>query len=262
MHLNTLSTRSLVVALILGAVFGTGCTIVEDGEVGIAKSFGSIRDEAVPPGLTWVFPPFRSVETWNAKIREIKESANVPSSEGMIVELDVSLLYRVLPETAPKLRKTVGTSFESTLVVPYLRNAVRDTAGGYQVKDIYSEKGRKQFAATVLSYMRNKLGTYGVEVADVLLRDVRLPPNFKQSIERKLKAEQEAEQMEFELAKAKKDAEIEIARASGSAKAQEIVNKTLSPQYLQYMWIQAIAKNKNTIYVATESNVPLFREAK
>lgn len=82
---------------------------------------------------------------------------------------------------------------------------------------------------------------------------------FKESIEAKLQAEQQALQKEFELQKAKKDAEIEIARAEGTAKAQQIIQATLTPQYFQYLWVRNLQDNNNVMYIATEANMPLFK---
>jgi regulator of protease activity HflC (stomatin/prohibitin superfamily) len=255
--------KKLLAALFIGALFTTtGCLVIEDGEVGVTKSFGKIDDQPVPQGVAFVFPVARTVETWNVKLQEIKEQAKVPSSEGLIVGLDTSLLFRVRPEMAPSLRKTVGRDYMNTLIIPYLRNAVRDTVSAYQVKKIYSEEGRKEIAGRVKQYLTDNLGDQGIDIEDVLLRDIQLPARFKESIEAKLAAEQRAEQKKFELDQAKKDAEIEVARAEGAAKAQEIVRSTLSDSYLQYLWIKTLNENPNVIYVATEANLPLFKGAR
>jgi len=94
------------------------------------------------------------------------------------------------------------------------------------------------------------------------LRDVKLPTRFRESIEAKLTAEQQVQQKQFMLQQAHKDAEIEVARAKGAAKAQEIVRSTLSDSYLQYLWIKTLSENPNVIYVATEANLPIFKQAK
>jgi regulator of protease activity HflC (stomatin/prohibitin superfamily) len=248
-----------VIALLALAALATGCVVIEDGEVGVSKSFGSISDEPVGQGVALQFPVVRTVTAWNVKLQEIKETAQVPSSEGLIVGLDTSLLYRVLPEMAPKIRKTVGRNYRDVLVIPYLRNAVRDVVSGYQVKNIYAEAGRKEIAANIRKFLRDNLQPRGIEVVDVLLRDVKLPQRFRESIEAKLTAEQRVQQKQFELEQARKDAEIEVARAEGAAKAQEIVRSTLSDSYLQYLWIKTLNENPNVIYVATEANMPIFR---
>ena len=108
-------------------------------------------------------------------------------------------------------------------------------------------------------FLREALEPRGIRVVDVLLRDVQLPQRFRDSIEAKLTAEQRVQQKQFELEQAKKEAEIEVARARGAAEAQKIINSTLSSSYLNYLWIQTLNENPNVIYVATESNMPLFK---
>jgi prohibitin 1 len=249
-------------ATLLGvALLASACVVIEDGEVGVSKSFGRISDEPVGRGIALQFPIVRTVETWNVKLQEVKETATVPSSEGLIVGLDASLLFRVRPEDAPEIRKTIGTPpvYMSKLVVPYFRSALRDAMSGYAVKEIYSESGRQEIAAQVQRTVEDALQENGFEIRQVLLRDVQLPQRFKESIEAKLTAEQRVAQKEFELEQAKKDAEIEVARAKGAAEAQQIVRSTLSDSYLQYLWIKTLNENPNVIYVATEANLPIFK---
>jgi len=251
--------QGLLVLLAAVALATSACVVIEDGEVGVSKSFGSISDEPVSQGIVIQVPVVRTVETWNVKLQEVKETAQVPSSEGLIVGLDSSLLFQVLPDQAPKIRKTVGWDYLSGLVIPYFRNGLRDVVSGYPVKNIYSEVGRREIADKLREFLRETLEPRGIKVVDVLLRDVKLPARFRESIEAKLTAEQKVQQKSFELEQARKDAEIEIARAEGAAKAQAIVRATLSDSYLQYLWIKTLNENPNVIYVATEANMPVFR---
>ncbi|MCH2171117.1 prohibitin family protein [Myxococcota bacterium] len=251
-------SKAIVMGIVI-ALTTTGCVVIEDGEVGVSKSFGSISDEPVGQGVVIQVPIVRTVETWNTKLQELKETAQVPSSEGLVVGLDTSLLFNVQPEMAPAIRKTVGWNYVNKLITPYFRNALRDVVSGYEVKNIYAEGGRKEIAAKIKAFLENNLGPRGVTVVDVLLRDVKLPARFKESIEAKLTAEQRVQQKQFELEQAVKDAEIEVARAEGAARAQEIVRSTLSDSYLQYLWIKTLNENPNVIYVATESNLPIFK---
>ncbi len=252
----------LAVALSLAALCATGCVVIEDGEVGVSKSFGRIKDEPVSQGVVIQVPVIRTVETWNVKLQELKETAQVPSSEGLIVGLDTSLLFQVVPESAPEIRQTIGWNYVDLLIIPYFRSALRDVVSGYPVKKVYSEAGRKDIAARVKEFLEGNLEPRGVLVVDVLMRDVKLPQRFKESIEAKLTAEQRVQQKQFELEQAVKDAEIEVARARGAAESQEIVRSTLSDSYLQYLWIKTLNENPNVIYVATEANLPLFKNAR
>ena len=253
-------TPLVALALLVTLSLVSGCVVIEDGEVGVSKSFGTISDEPVGPGIVIQFPVIRTVETWNTKLQELKETAQVPSSEGLIVGLDTSLLFRVVGADAPEIRKTVGPHFVEKLIVPYFRNAVRDVVSGYPVKNIYSEAGRKEIAGKIKAFLTANLEPRGIRVEDVLLRDVKLPTRFRESIEAKLTAEQQVQQKQFMLEQARKDAEIEVARAMGAAEAQEIVRSTLSDSYLQYLWIKTLSENPSVIYVATEANMPIFKK--
>jgi len=252
----------LAVAALLVMFVATGCVVIEDGEVGVSKSFGTIKNEPVLQGIVIQVPVVRTVETWNVKLQELKETAQVPSSEGLIVGLETSLLFRVLPESAPTIRKTIGWNYVDLLIIPYFRSALRDVVSGYQVKKVYTASGRKEIAAKVKSALQESLLPRGIFIVDVLLRDVKLPQRFRDSIEAKLTAEQRVQQKQFELEQAVKDAEIEVARARGAAESQKIVRSTLSDSYLQYLWIKTLNENPNVIYVATEANLPLFKQTK
>jgi len=251
--------RSAAALIVSMTWFTTACVVIEDGEVGVSKSFGAIADEPLLAGVAFVVPVVRQVETWNVKLQELKETAQVPSSEGLIVGLETSLLFQVVPERAPEIRKTVGRTYVGGLVVPYFRNALRDVVSGYPVKKIYTEVGRKAIAEKIRAFLEETLEPRGIRVVDVLLRDVKLPKRFKESIEAKLTAEQRVQQKQFELEQAEKDAEIEVARARGAAKAQEIVRSTLSGSYLHYLWIKTLNENPNVIYVSSEANMPIFK---
>ena len=240
-------------------VSGCGMTVIEDGEIGVKADFGHIADQSIQPGWHWYMPVFSWIETWNIKTQEIKETAQVPSSEGLISQLDVSVIYNVPANQAVQVRKTIGANYRETILEPYIREAIRNVVSGYAVKALFSDAGRKEIGENILAFLRGKLEQRGIIVQDVLLRDVRLPPTFAQSIEAKLRAEQESLQKEFELTKAKKDAEIEIARAQGVAKSNEIIAASISDHYLRYKWIEGLQRNQQTvIYVPTEANLPIM----
>ena len=253
----------LTLGLLALAASGCGMTVIEDGQVGVKADFGHIADQALGPGWHWYLPFTSWVETWDIKTQELKETASVPSSEGLISQLDVSVIYNVPSEQAVKIRKTIGSDYRQTILEPYVREAIRNIVSGYAVKALFSDAGRKEIGDNILNFLRGKLEQRGILVQDVLLRDVRLPPTFAQSIEQKLRAEQESFQKEFELTKAKKDAEIEVARAQGTAKSNEIIANSITDNYLRYKWIEGLQRNQQTVvYVPTEANLPILEASR
>lgn len=236
-----------------------GCAEIQSGEVGLKRSLGKISEKPLGAGWHFYNPLISQIEIWDVKTQELKEQAQVPSSEGLISSLDVSVLFNVPADRAALVRQTVGLYYRDTVLEPYVREAIRNVVSGYPVAALYSEKGRGEITIKLLNHLKERLEPRGVIIQDVLLRDVKLPPTFSMSIEAKLRAEQEALQKEFELQKAKKDAEIEVARAEGVAKANAVIAGSLTANYLKYLWVQGLQKNESqVVYVPTEANLPIL----
>jgi len=265
--MNTLHNPKLIAPITVIAIFlmviVSGFSIVQSGEVGVQIKLGKVSEKALSPGLRWVIPFITQIEPWNVKTREITESAKVPSSEGLISTLDVSVLYHVEPKSAPRIRMEIGPHYLNVVVAPNVREAIRGVASGYKVSALYSDSGRAEISQAMLQQLQEKLGPRGIIIEDVLLRSIELPRTFLQSIEAKLRAEQESLQKEFELQKAVKDAEIEVAQARGVADANQIIAESITEEYIQYLWVQGLNDgNSEVIYVPTEANLPILEASR
>jgi regulator of protease activity HflC (stomatin/prohibitin superfamily) len=247
----------LVCYLILIPLFGW--VIIEDGQVGVKKVLGHISDSPVPSGLHFYWPIISSIENWDTKTKSLPETADVPSSEGLVASLDVSVVFNVGADTAPLIRKQTGKDYVTILVEPYFRQSIRTVVSGYPIKSLYSEQGRVEISKNILKMLIEELGPRHITVQDVLLRSVKLPKVFSDSIESKMQSEQQALQKEFELQKAKKDAEIMVAKANGVAEANRIISGSITEPYLRYLWIDGIkTENNQIIYVPTEACMPIL----
>lgn len=73
---------------------------------------------------------------------------------------------------------------------------------------------------------------------------------------RKIKIEEARANLEAE----KLNAQAEIERAKGAAEAIRIENGSITPTYIQYLWVrqQSDLSNKTVIYVPTETNLPIL----
>lgn len=254
--------RLLGLVLMLGFLpFLTGCAVtgVEDGQKGVKLDFGKVQDEPVGTGWSWYCPLMTSIEVWNTKTQAIEEQADVPSSEGLISQLDVSLLYHIPADKVVQVRKDIGSDFVNTVLVPYMKEAVRSTTSNYTVSDLYSDAGRTKISGNILSYLKDKLETRGIIIEDVLIKGVKLPDVFAASIENKLKVEQESLQKQYELQKATMDAKIAVADANGVAESNKIIAGSITEAYLRYMFIKNLSSTeKQVIYVPTEANLPIL----
>ena len=235
---------------------------VPTGHVGVLTLFGKVTGDVLPEGLHLV-NPFKTNNVLSIQTQTIKETATVPSNEGLIITLDTSLLYRLDKSQAANLYQTIGAEYADRVVEPNLRSAIRSVTATHSANALYSGE-REKVAAQMLSELSAELSKRGVIVENVLLRDIQLPAALKQSIELKQQAEQESLAMSFKLQKEKQEAERKRIEAAGIRDFQQIVAQGISPQLLEWKGIEAtetLAKSPNAKVVVIgggKSGLPLI----
>ena len=245
-----------LLGLVVGALIGS-VRVVPAGHVGIIDFFGRVNPNSLKSGINFVNPLARVVPM-SIRTQEDKETMIVPSKEGLTVELEISALYHLGPEQAAEGYKTVGQRYQEILFVPQLRAAARGVTGGSEAKALYTS-AREMLGQEIQKHLQELVQNRGLVVENVLLRKVMLPRTVSDAIEQKLKAEQEFERMKFVNQREEMEAERKRIEAKGVRDSQAIVSETLTPQYLNYLWIKNLEQNQNVIYVATEANMPIFQ---
>jgi regulator of protease activity HflC (stomatin/prohibitin superfamily) len=251
----------LVVIVIVLFLAAGPIRTVPAGNVGIKDFFGSVSSTTLSPGIGLVLP-LTSVVKMSVQTQEIKEVAEVPSQEGLILSLETSLLFQLDPAKAVEIYRTVGSDYVGTIVEPQFRSAIREITASYEAKALYSAE-REKIAGEIFSLFKRIAGDRGIIVQQVLLRKIGLPTVVANAIQEKLRREQEAEQMKFVLQKEQQEAERKRIEAQGVADFQRIVATGISPQLLEWKGIEATEKlaaspNAKIVIVGnTKSGLPL-----
>jgi len=231
---------AITAVLVLLFLIGNPIRVIPAGHVGVKDFFGSVSPEALPPGVHVVFP-FTRVVKMSTQTQELKETAEVPSQEGLIVELEASLLYRLDPAHAADVYKSFGVNFPTVVVEPQIRSAIREITASYEAKALYSA-AREKIAQEIYGLFTGLAKGRGVLADSVLLRRITLPTVVANAIQEKLRREQEAEQMKFVLQKEQQEAERKRIEAQGIADFQRIVASGISAQLLEWKGIEATEK--------------------
>lgn len=249
-------------ALVAIVMLWASIAYVPAGHVGVLTIFGRVTGEVLSEG-THVVNPFKVNNTLSVRTQEIKETAAVPSNEGLIMTMDTSLLFRLDPSKAPDVYRTVGPRYADVVVEPNLRSAIREVTASNSANALYSGE-REKVARTIQQQLADNLRSRGIVVESILLRDIQLPPALKASIEAKQSAEQESLAMSFRLQKEKQEAERKRIEAGGIRDFQQIVAQGISPQLLEWKGIEAtenLAKSTNSKVVVignSKNGLPLI----
>jgi regulator of protease activity HflC (stomatin/prohibitin superfamily) len=247
----------VVVFLGIGA---SSFKIIDPGKVGVQVLFGKVQEGVLESGLHIINPMYDvttfDIQTQNYTMsavnnegqKEGDDAIRVLSSDGLEVTIDISVLYKVNPFKAPYIFQNIGVDYVDKIVRPVARTAIRDNAVNYQAVDLYSVK-RQEFQAKINQTIEQSFAKRGLELQQILVRNIALPASVKASIESKINAEQDAQKMQFVLQKERQEADRKRVEAQGIADYQKILSTGLSDKQLQYETIKAqkeIALSPNT----------------
>jgi regulator of protease activity HflC (stomatin/prohibitin superfamily) len=252
-ELHKLGAGLRIVAILFIVIgFLTSCIKqIDAGQVGVKSLFGKVEDNVLYSGLN-IVNPLVDVKTMDIKTQNYTMSGvhdegekggddaiRVLTADGLEVVIDLTALYRVVAADAPRLVKETGLDYKDKIVRPLTRTKIRDNAVYYTAIDLYSTK-RDQFQARIFKSIEDDFKKRGLILEQLLIRNITLPNNVKTSIEEKIKAEQDAQKMEFVLQKEKQEAERKRVEAQGIADYQKIISSGLGDKQLQYEQIQVM----------------------
>ncbi|MFH0891837.1 MAG: prohibitin family protein [Candidatus Falkowbacteria bacterium] len=273
---NIKSTVLMGVIVVLGLwLFFASIVIVDAGQTGVYSLFGKVKDEELGSGFHLVIPLAKvtkmsiRTEEYTMSIAQGEgkrvgaDAITSLTKEGLSVDLDMTVLYRIEESKASDIYSTVGVKedIDEKIIRPTIRTAIRDVIAQYEAKDIYSEN-REEASGKIAQKLSAELEPRGIITEQVLLRNVALPANLANAIQEKLQAEQEAQKYDFILQREKKEKERKIIEAEGQRDAQKIINESLTSNYLYYLYVSDLKSREGTIYVPTNpsTGMPLFRD--
>jgi regulator of protease activity HflC (stomatin/prohibitin superfamily) len=252
----------LMVVVLVGMLGSCGLRTISTGHVGVTTLFGRVTGERLDEGIHLV-NPLKRVAQLSVRTQEVKEQAAVPSSEGLIMRIEASLLYRLDPARAPDVFQRLGDGYSEVVISPNFRSVMRAVTAAHTASTLYSE-GRETVSRQMLDQLQKVLGDRGIIVENVLLRDIVLPETLRKAIEAKQQADQEAQRMNFVLQRERQEAERKRIEAQGVADFQRIVAQGLNQQLLEWKGIEAtmeIARSQNSKVVVignAKNGLPLI----
>lgn len=207
-----------------------------------------MKDEIIQPGWN-MKAPWNDIYKYEVSEQTVEENMDVLDKNGLNITVDVTVRFHPKYDKIGELQENFRGDYMNRLVIPETRSTVRQVMGRYTAEEIYSTK-RPEVEAAIKEETREVLGADGneVEMRSLLIRSISLPDQIRGAIENKLKQEQEALAYSFRLDKEKSEAERKRIAAEGEARANQIINSSLTSALLKMRGIEAtqdLAKSPN-----------------
>jgi len=255
---------SIVLLIVIVVVLFKSAVTIGAGEAGVVfKPFegGVDRETTLGEGFH-IIMPWNKVVTYEVRQQEEKEKMKVLSSNGLQIDIDISIWYRPDVEKLPQLHQEKGERYKDVILKPAMRSAMRSVVGRYAPEEIYSSK-RDVIQSEIMTETKTILSSQYIIMERALVRDIALPPTIKTAIEKKLKQEQESLEYEFKLNKQKKEAERLKIEAEGKAEANRILSASLTDKILREKGIESTIRlsesnNSKVVVIGNNDGMPLI----
>jgi len=237
----------------------SSCAIIRPGEVGVKQKLGRLSDKVHTTGPVYYNPLVSRIVKLSIQTNNLELSLNLPSKEGLSINSQISILYKLSPDQAPFVIKNLGVDFEP-IIANIFRSASADVCSQYFAKDLHSGM-RAEIEKAIKDKMMETLDKQGIQIDAVLMKSIQLPPGLSNSIEQKLQAEQDVMRMEFTLKQAKLEADRKIIEAKGTSDAQKIISEGLTNEIIKIRSIEAfieLSKSPNSKVIITDGKAPFL----
>ncbi len=247
---SKLITTSIVVFILLMIflVFSNATFLtIEAGERGVLfRRFagGLDKENIYSPGFH-VIAPWNNMYVYDVREQQLEEEMEVLSSNGLTIKVDVTVRVNPRYEKVGYLHEKFGKEYITSLVRAEVRSSVRKVIGRFQPEELYSSR-REEVQQMIHKDLETSLGNNYVELRATLIRDIKLPDKVRLAIEDKIEAEQKALKYEYILDQERKEAERKIIEAGAKAKANQILNASLTANILRDKGIEATLQLANS----------------
>lgn len=276
LEIASMTRRAWLVGIMLVVVLFLASSIVTVPVGGLMVVYNRLTRgfrTPVVPGYGFVLPVINErvvydVRTQVYTMSGIVQEGNVPradsievlSSDGLKMDLDITVQYRVDDEHVNDLHSEIGPEYIDKIIRPTVREAIRIEFAQHEATEAFSTK-REEIERSLEQRMLAALEKYYMVMQEVQIRNIQLPPLVATAIEEKKKAQQEAERMQYVLEKELQEKERIKIEAEAQAGRIEIVNKALAenPNYLNWLAIDKL--NDDIQLVITDGDTILNLDA-
>jgi regulator of protease activity HflC (stomatin/prohibitin superfamily) len=221
----------LVVLLLALSIF-----VVPAGSVGVVTRFSAINRLA-EPGIGMKIPLIEAVHNMSVRTQKDEVEASAMSENLQVVTSTIAINYHLDGRNAITVYQNIGLNYADIIIAPALQNTFKSVTAKFTAEELITNREEVRLEAE--KELTDQLAAYNIIVENFNIVNFDFSPEFQSAIEAKQIAQQAVETSKQKLAQAEIDAQAVVAAAQGQADAQKAMKDTgsLSPEYLQYLFL-------------------------
>ena len=257
----------LVTTLIILFLWPSIVISIKPGELGVLYARfrgGTQLQHTYEEGIHFI-QPWNIMYIYDVRVQEETQNIDVLTVDGLTINVQISLRFQIIRDRLPALHQEIGPRYRDKVVLPIMNSAVRQTIGSYRPDDLYST-ARQELQDQMLVDAVEEMGRIPILIQGFVVKTITLPEVLRDSIERKLVAEQNYLRYKYILLEEQQEARRKIIEAEGIKAYQMLVNEHMTQNFLRYQGIQATkdlasSHNAKVVVIGGKDGLPVILNA-
>ncbi|MTJ93734.1 MAG: hypothetical protein F8N36_12855 [Desulfovibrio sp.] len=257
----------LVTTLIILFLWPSIVISIKPGELGVLYARfrgGTQLQHTYEEGIHFI-QPWNIMYIYDVRVQEETQNIDVLTVDGLTINVQISLRFQIIRDRLPALHQEIGPRYREKVVLPIMNSAVRQTIGSYRPDDLYST-ARQELQDQMLVDAVEEMGRIPILIQGFVVKTITLPEVLRDSIERKLVAEQSYLRYKYILLEEQQEARRKIIEAEGIKAYQMLVNEHMTQNFLRYQGIQATkdlasSPNAKVVVIGGKDGLPVILNA-
>lgn len=227
---------AIVAVVVILFVLANSITIVDAGHTGVINTLGNVSENVLQEGLHMKIPFVQRIIKMDNRIVKLEVETEAFSKDLQTVDTKLAINYRVSKDKSYAIYKNVGSDYETILVSPAVNEVLKAITAKYTAEE--SVANRSLISQGLIEELNNKLNRNGIYVEDVNIINFEFSEAYIAAIEEKQVAEQRLLKAKTEkeeaIVKAEAEAETLRIQSEAQANANNILNKSLNANLIEY----------------------------
>ena len=240
---------------------------IKPGELGVLYARfrgGTQLQHTYEEGIHFI-QPWNIMYIYDVRVQEETQNIDVLTVDGLTINVQISLRFQIIRDRLPAMHQEIGPRYREKVVLPIMNSAVRQTIGSYRPDDLYST-ARQELQDQMLVDAVEEMGRIPILIQGFVVKTITLPEVLRDSIERKLVAEQSYLRYKYILLEEQQEARRKIIEAEGIKAYQMLVNEHMTQNFLRYQGIQATkdlasSPNAKVVVIGGKDGLPVILNA-
>ncbi|MEB3155985.1 MAG: prohibitin family protein [Cyanobacteriota bacterium] len=235
---NALDGLRLFAVLLVIALLSTFVVVVPVGERGVLLRLGAVQTKVLGEGAHLILPGVQAVKTLSVRLQSHWQESEAATRDLQDVAMDLAVRWHLPPERVPAVYQRLGDlpAAVHTVLEPAVEDGIKTVVASLTAEQLITE--REAFRQRLETLLSERLVPFDLVIDGIDIVQLDFSERFRAAVEAKQVAEQDARRAAYEAITAQRQAAARVYRAEGEAKAQDLLQATLTPEVLQHQALE------------------------